>query len=157
MKLFYFQVIREDPLTDPCRPSPCGLNAQCRKVNNVAICSCLPNAIGSPPNCRPECVVDADCMLDKSCLSQKCRDPCLGTCGLDARCQVVNHSPICSCKNGFTGDPFIRCIFREEESKIENNNSSGSITAISYLQGIQLLKRIHVVHLLVVHTLSVVK
>jgi hypothetical protein len=69
--------------------------------------------IGTPPSCRPECVVSADCPQDKACLNQKCKDPCPGTCGQNARCQVVNHNPICSCPPGHTGDPFNRC-FKEE-------------------------------------------
>jgi hypothetical protein len=108
--------MREEPIIDPCQPSPCGPNSRCRKMNNVAICSCLPSYIGSPPGCRPECVVNADCALNKACSDQKCRNPCPNTCGFNARCQVVNHNPICSCMSGFIGDPFIRCII--EESKI---------------------------------------
>lgn len=46
----------------------------------------------------------------------KCKDPCPGTCGLHARCRVVNHNAICSCNPGFVGDPFVRCL-KEEESK----------------------------------------
>lgn len=95
---------------NPCLPSPCGPNSQCRNKNGQAVCSCLPNYIGSPPGCRPECVVSSECPLDKACISQKCSDPCPGTCGIDARCQVVNHSPICSCLNGLSGDPFVRCL-----------------------------------------------
>lgn len=112
-----FQVTREEPITDPCQPSPCGSNAQCRTVNGVAVCSCLPSYIGSPPSCRPECVLNADCSLDKSCVSHKCRDPCPGTCGINARCRVVNHSPICICNKGFRGDPFIRCVEEERKNK----------------------------------------
>lgn len=59
-------------------------------------------------------MVSADCAQDKACIAQKCADPCPGTCGLNARCQVVNHNPICSCSPGFTGDPFVRCL---QESK----------------------------------------
>lgn len=113
-KIFSLKVIREEPIVDPCQPSPCGGNSQCRKINNIAVCSCIPTYVGSPPNCRPECVVNADCSLDRSCISQKCKDPCPGTCGINARCNVVNHSPICSCNGGFSGDPFIRCIVVEE-------------------------------------------
>lgn len=36
-------------------------------------------------------------------------DPCPGTCGFNARCQVINHNPICSCNPGYNGDPFVRC------------------------------------------------
>lgn len=27
-----------------------------------------------------------------------------------ARCQVVNHNPICSCPNNYVGDPFEQCV-----------------------------------------------
>lgn len=94
---------------NPCNPSPCGPNSQCKEANGQAICSCLPQYISSPPNCRPECTVSAECAQNMACLNQKCADPCPGTCGLNAKCQVVNHSPICSCSPGHTGDPFTRC------------------------------------------------
>ena len=97
------------PPVDPCHPSPCGPNSQCREVNEQTVCSCLPEYVGSPPGCRPECVVSAECPSTRACINQKCSDPCPGTCGLNARCEVINHSPICSCKNGHTGDPFSRC------------------------------------------------
>lgn len=60
-------------------------------------------------------MVSSECTQDKACINQKCSDPCPGTCGLQARCQVVNHNPICSCSPGYTGDPFTRCL--AEESK----------------------------------------
>lgn len=100
----------EDFVTrDICSPSPCGPNSQCREVNGQAVCSCVPNFIGTPPNCRPECVISAECPQNQACTNQKCRDPCPGTCGIGALCQVVNHNPICSCPPSFTGDPFTRC------------------------------------------------
>lgn len=102
-------LVEEEP-QDPCNPSPCGSNSQCRPVNGHAVCSCMSGYIGAPPTCRPECVVSSDCPADKACVNQKCRDPCPGTCGLNARCQVANHNPICSCKAGFQGDPFVRCL-----------------------------------------------
>lgn len=97
----------------PCQPSPCGPNSQCREVNDQAVCSCLPTFVGSPPACRPECVSSSECPSDKACINQKCVDPCPGTCGYNAQCRVNNHSPICSCKNGFVGDPFTRCYPRK--------------------------------------------
>lgn len=36
-------------------------------------------------------------------------DPCPGTCGANAQCQVVNHLPLCTCISGYTGDPFRFC------------------------------------------------
>lgn len=104
--LFYLDV----PVSsDPCNPSPCGPYSQCRNLNNHATCSCLPNYIGSPPSCRPECTVSSECSPDKACVNLKCINPCMGACGSGARCEVINHSPICSCREGQTGDPFRSC------------------------------------------------
>lgn len=94
---------------DPCNPSPCGANAQCRAINGQGVCSCLPGFLGSPPSCRPECTINAECAPDRACYKFKCTDPCPGTCGLRASCKVINHNPLCSCPSGFTGDPFVRC------------------------------------------------
>ena len=106
---FVSLAVEDETPKNPCQPSPCGPNSQCREVNGQAVCSCLPNYSGSPPGCRPECVVSSECPQNKACLNQKCVDPCPGTCGLNAKCQVINHSPICSCTSGYTGDPFTRC------------------------------------------------
>lgn len=105
---------------NPCQPSPCGPNSQCREINQQAVCSCLPNYIGSPPTCRPECVSSFECALNQACVNQKCIDPCPGTCGLNAKCQTVNHNPICSCPPRLTGDPFVRCIPIREFISIVN-------------------------------------
>lgn len=95
---------------NPCQPSPCGPNSQCKQVNDQAVCSCLPTFIGNPPNCRPECIVSTECSADKACINNKCENPCTGSCGLNALCNVINHSPICSCEQRYTGDPFTRCF-----------------------------------------------
>jgi hypothetical protein len=87
---------------NPCYPSPCGPNSQCKSINNQAICSCLPTFIGSPPGCRPE--------SNEACTNQKCSDPCVAVCGKNADCKVINHSPICTCRPKFTGDPFTHCF-----------------------------------------------
>lgn len=99
---------------DPCQPSPCGPNSQCRAVNEQAVCSCLVGYIGAPPQCRPECVVSSECPLDRACINQKCADPCPNTCGVRAQCSVRNHNPICACPPGFTGDPFLQCSPQRE-------------------------------------------
>lgn len=104
--LFFYA---EPPIKHPCNPTPCGPNSQCREFNGQAICSCLQGYIGSPPACRPECVSSSDCLLNRACINQKCIDPCPGTCGLNALCQVINHNAICSCPPRYSGDPFIRC------------------------------------------------
>lgn len=94
---------------DPCSPSPCGPNSQCRVINGQAVCSCVQGYLGTPPSCRPECVLSSDCPRNLACSNQKCIDPCQGTCGLRTQCQVVAHNPICSCLPRHSGDPFTRC------------------------------------------------
>ncbi|XP_046391538.1 adhesive plaque matrix protein 2-like [Ischnura elegans] len=103
------RIYQEPVVTQPCQPSPCGPNSQCREVNNQAVCSCVAGYVGSPPTCRPECVVNSDCSQSEACSNQKCRNPCPGTCGVGARCEVINHNPICSCPSRYTGDPFVKC------------------------------------------------
>lgn len=101
---------RPSPLPpNPCNPPPCGANSQCQVVSGQAQCSCMPNMIGSAPNCRPECTVSSDCQSDRTCINQKCVDPCPGSCAPNANCRVVNHSPVCGCLEGFTGDAFRDC------------------------------------------------
>ena len=75
---------------DPCEPNPCGPNSQHREVNGVCVCSCLPEYIGNPPDCRPECVVSSDCSQVTACLNQKCRDPCPGIVIISYTCRVAS-------------------------------------------------------------------
>ena len=94
----------------PCDPNPCGTNAQCQSQNGAINCLCPSNYIGDPySSCRPECLLNTDCPRDKSCLRNKCIDPCAGACGVDADCRVTNHIPFCSCKESYTGDPYASC------------------------------------------------
>ena len=91
--------------TDPCYPDPCGQNAQCEERGQTAACKCPPNYFGNPyVECKPECQINNDCSNDKACMSQRCRDPCPGSCGAGADCRVVGHNPICSCPPGYTGE-----------------------------------------------------
>ncbi|XP_018406973.1 PREDICTED: neurogenic locus notch homolog protein 4-like, partial [Cyphomyrmex costatus] len=98
-----------DITRDPCIPSPCGMFSECRDIGGVPSCSCLPTYRGSPPNCKPECTINAECPANMACMQQRCKDPCPGLCGIMAECSVVNHVPICSCLPDYTGDPFIGC------------------------------------------------
>lgn len=104
----FFSDIPPTPV-NPCYPSPCGPNSQCKELNGQAICSCSPTFFGTPPSCRPECVTNAECPTHLSCIKQKCQDPCPGTCGHNADCRVLSHSPICSCRPQHTGNPFVSC------------------------------------------------
>ncbi|KAK1134103.1 hypothetical protein K0M31_011885 [Melipona bicolor] len=92
---------------DACNPSPCGSNALCRD----GMCTCLPEYRGDPYyGCRPECVQNPDCPLDRACNRNKCFDPCTGVCGRNAECVVINHTPMCSCPDGMSGNAFTACF-----------------------------------------------
>jgi hypothetical protein len=105
----------------PCSPNPCSINAICREQNGAGACICEENYIGDPysPNgCRPECILDSDCPSHLACLQNKCRDPCPGSCAPFAICQVISHSPSCTCDVGYTGDGFRYCNVQRDERKI---------------------------------------
>uniref|UniRef100_A0A2S2QFK9 Neurogenic locus notch 2 n=1 Tax=Sipha flava TaxID=143950 RepID=A0A2S2QFK9_9HEMI len=110
--------------SDPCNPSPCGSNGQCRVIGKVASCV------------YPECIINQDCPRDKACFTQKCQDPCRDVCGLNAICQVVNHNAICSCPPGYYGEPKQQCIIqRSPEPKPEcttDSECSNDKTCINY-------------------------
>lgn len=122
--LSIYVVISAIVAINPCHPSPCGPNSQCREINEQAVCSCVSGFMGSPPSCRPECVTSVECSLNEACVNQKCIDPCPGTCGLGAICKVVNHNPICSCPPNYIGNPFSRCTPKREYSISGNANFS---------------------------------
>lgn len=103
--------------TNPCVPTPCGPHSQCREIGDSPSCSCLPNYIGSPPNCRPECSINEECTRSEACMREKCRDPCPGSCGIGAQCTVVNHIPVCVCPEGYTGDPFTNCVLKPPQTR----------------------------------------
>lgn len=100
-------------ILNPCSMTQCGPYSQCREVNGLAVCSCLPEFTGVPPTCKPECTTNTECGLNRACINQKCVDPCINRCGEQTNCKVLNHSPICTCKPRLTGDPFSRCYVLE--------------------------------------------
>lgn len=106
--MYKFSVKEEIPT--PCTPSPCGINAVCKERNGAGSCSCIPEYSGNPyVECRPECVLNTDCPRNRACVNNKCVDPCPGTCGLNAECRVVNHSPTCTCLPGYIGNALSAC------------------------------------------------
>jgi hypothetical protein len=114
------QPVRHDiaEYINPCQPSPCGANAVCREQNGAGSCTCIEDHFGNPyEGCRPECVLNSDCPSNKACVRNKCVDPCPGTCGQNAICQVVNHLPNCECLPGHQGDPYRFCTIRRDERK----------------------------------------
>lgn len=89
--------------------NPCGLYSVCRSYDKQPVCSCQPGYVGLPPNCRPECTLNADCIGTRVCVNNRCTNPCPGSCAPQALCSVANHIPLCTCPEGYTGDPFVMC------------------------------------------------
>lgn len=119
IKITLVPVAKDDG--NPCVPSPCGPNSQCRVIGNQGACSCLPNYVGRPPTCRPECTINAECPSNKACRNERCVDPCIGYCGENAICSVVKHNPVCTCNTGYEGDPLTRCTITVITCKINSN------------------------------------
>lgn len=110
--------IQPKPQINPCVPSPCGPNSVCRDQGGVPACSCLKDYIGRPPNCRPECTINSECEGHLACQNDHCIDPCPGSCGVNAQCVVVHHTPVCTCEQGYTGDPFSVCSLIIERKNV---------------------------------------
>lgn len=82
-------------------------------------CTCQIGYLGSPPNCRPECIINSDCQSTLACIREKCVSPCEGACGINVECTVINHIPICTCVKGYSGDPFKSCYPLPQPTLIE--------------------------------------
>ena len=128
--------------SDPCLPSLCGPNAECSILQSRPVCKCLPGYFGKPPSCRPECVINSECAPTLACINLHCADPCVGVCGMNAKCDVVNHNPICSCPVGYIGDPFSSCRRKPEETRptprpdVCNPNPCGPSTVPTAINGV---------------------
>lgn len=113
-------------------------------MNSQAVCSCQNEFIGSPPNCRPECTINSECASNKACVNRKCVDPCINQCAKNANCRVIAHSPICSCKDRFTGDSFVNCVpSKYIIYKLVNILISYNISGAIFLLLFQFLLRFH--------------
>lgn len=118
---------------DPCSSSPCGLNAECRANDTTYTCNCLPDFIGSPPNCKPACKQNADCASELACINQHCENPCVkSTCGLNTECYVENHGTFCKCIKNFFGNPLVECSLKAPTpiNPCESNPCGGNATCL---------------------------
>ncbi|KAJ8664368.1 hypothetical protein QAD02_006030 [Eretmocerus hayati] len=118
--------VRKQPV---CRTEgeSCGVDKTCQLKGGLLQCLCSPSDSNMTPDCRMRplipnsyCFVPDDCPNHQMCVKEKCRNPCDNvTCGMNAECFVKDHEPVCLCKNGFKGDPYLWC----ETTKLENNCS----------------------------------
>lgn len=107
---------------NPCNVlEPCHYPSTCEVVPSAPvrtmICVCPDGYISSGSGtCKPTkpvfdiggCTVDGDCASDKACINGICRDPC--NCGLNAECRIKDHKPVCSCAQGYDGNPQLECV-----------------------------------------------
>lgn len=121
---------------NPCTPSPCGPQAICSvNYEGQPLCACPEGSTGNPhgnEGCLSrECEVDDECSPDKACIGYTCRDPCPGACGLNTKCHIESHRPVCVCEDGLIGNPLICCIPPEsQKSKSPCSNKRCGINAI---------------------------
>ncbi|CAG7827402.1 unnamed protein product [Allacma fusca] len=95
---------------DPCSPNPCGRSTICRVSSHEPICTCAPGFIKVNQYCLPtNCRSQRDCPENKSCVRNKCINPCAGYCGHNSECTVQLHVARCDCTKGFEGNPFQGC------------------------------------------------
>lgn len=100
---------------EPChRPSECQITPT--TPVRTMICTCPDGYISNgSSSCKPTnmvvkvggCISDADCSEDRACLRGICHNPC--NCGLNAECRIKNHKPVCSCRQGYVGNPEFEC------------------------------------------------
>lgn len=112
--------------------SMCGYKSICRMINKQAVCGCPMGHTGDPSvRCEPlendptsanssnnGCQRHTDCDAKDICLKSVCVDPCADkfqlshngqVCGKMAKCLVVEHTPLCGCLDGFSGNPYLEC------------------------------------------------
>ena len=64
------------------------------------------------------CDNNNECPSHTACRNRLCINPCAqdDPCASNAICRVANHQPICTCPDGFVGDPTISCELRNLQS-----------------------------------------
>ncbi|XP_069969547.1 neurogenic locus notch homolog protein 4-like [Penaeus vannamei] len=115
-----FEACRPFTSADLCNPNPCGSQADCTpgfdsSGNDRPVCTCPTGFIGNPlVSCqRGECQGHNECPNHQACYAYQCQNPCYyngeSVCGRNADCTVKNHQPVCSCPQGYDGNPLSDC------------------------------------------------
>lgn len=112
----YDKACYNEKCLNPCSYSitQCGHNAECHAQNHRANCACPPGTQGNPLiSCvTGVCQYNDDCRDDEACdrLNRVCRPVCeLDSCAETAVCQGKRHQPVCSCRPGTNGNPYVEC------------------------------------------------
>lgn len=74
-----------------------------------------------------QCNYHSECGQSEACFDHKCVNPCSlpNVCGRNAECSSFNHTAICTCKPGGTGDPNFGCT-PVQYCKADHQCSAGS-------------------------------
>lgn len=64
------------------------------------------------------CDGDDECPDYNACRNKKCINPCAedDPCAQSANCKVIDHQPVCTCPDGFIGDPRTECRSRKNKT-----------------------------------------
>lgn len=67
------------------------------------------------------CVSNDDCGLSENCQNHNCVNPCVNgnPCDKTAECHIQNHRAVCTCPEGYIGDPFKNCYLKPVDQKPE--------------------------------------
>ena len=68
-----------------------------------------------PPPIATGCASNNDCPDYTACENRKCINPCAerDPCARNAYCKVIRHKPVCTCPDGYIGDPTTSCELRK--------------------------------------------
>lgn len=55
------------------------------------------------------CTYSTSCRMSEKCVLERCRNPCPGSCGINAICTVLEHEPNCRCPKCYEGDALKKC------------------------------------------------
>lgn len=104
---------------NPCNElEPCQRPARCEVIPSSPVrtmnCICPDGYVSSGSGtCQPVfkidgCISDSDCGSNEACINNICTNPC--NCGRNAECRIRDHKPVCSCDQGYQGNPEIQCF-----------------------------------------------
>ncbi|KAK0080812.1 hypothetical protein PV325_013287 [Microctonus aethiopoides] len=73
------------------------------------------------------CTNNTQCLKTQYCLTEVCRNPCPGSCGIDASCHVINHTLSCICPDCYEGDAYEQCTPLQKKQKCKENKDCSKI------------------------------
>lgn len=87
---------------NPCSTS-CGVDSECEVRNHVTVCRCPKGYEGDP-------FVSCTLRSATNTLGRQSQDYCNPTpCGANSKCRVENGRAVCSCQDGYIGNPIQGC------------------------------------------------